>query len=57
MEANNNKEVCMVGLQQIMVKKVAWLDGWMEANNSKECCMVGWKQIMAKNAACLDGCN
>jgi hypothetical protein len=27
MEANNNKEGCMVGLKQIIVKKAAWLDG------------------------------
>jgi hypothetical protein len=27
MEANNNKEGCMIGLKQIMIKKAAWLDG------------------------------
>jgi hypothetical protein len=27
MEANNGKEGCMVGWKQILLKKVAWLDG------------------------------
>jgi hypothetical protein len=27
MEANNDKEGCMVGWKQKMVKKAAWLDG------------------------------
>jgi hypothetical protein len=67
MEENNGKEGCMVRWKQILVQKVALLDGRNHRREScmirktirnSEGCMVGWNLIkgpVGKKAAMSDG--
>jgi hypothetical protein len=50
MEANIAKEGCMVGWKQILVQKVALLDG---TNHRRESCMIGKSIQNSKRIGCM----